>query len=84
MNDLEMEIGRTLGASAFFIYQAVKNNPRLSTRDIEVETGLSYNQIQVHLKNLRECNILKRDKVFLTNTNGYLYTPNEKELWKFH
>lgn len=85
MNELEMEIGRTLGASAFFIYQAIKHSQNLSARDLEVETGMSEKQIKVHLKNLLECQIVTREQKFLRYCRGYVYSSNEaKETWKIH
>lgn len=84
MTELEMEIGRLLGASAFFIYQTIKHNPGFTARDIEIETGLSENCVQKTLQRLRECKAVNfRLKPGTSKTQ--LYSPNEeRETWKFH
>jgi predicted transcriptional regulator len=85
MSELEMEIGRTLGASAFFIYQTLKYNPKSSLKDLAVETGISDRQIKVYLKHLLDCNVITRQQVFLRYCKGFIYQLNEeKETWKFH
>jgi predicted transcriptional regulator len=85
MNELEIEIGRTLGPSCFFVYQTLKHNSKLSLKDLEVESGMTDRQLKVILKNLIECGIVTREKVFLRYCKGFLYSSNEqKETWKFH
>lgn len=85
MSELEMEIGRTLGASSFFIYQTIKHMAKVSVVDLEAETGLTHKSIKIHIKNLLECGIITRERVFLRHCNGYIYTAvKETETWKFH
>jgi predicted transcriptional regulator len=85
MNELEMEIGRQLGAASFFIYQTIKHNPKSSLKDLEVGTGLNEKSVKLHLKNLLECGIITREQVFLRYCKGFIYTSNEaKETWKLH
>lgn len=84
MNELEMELGRTLGASCFFVYQALKQSPSMSRRDIEMETGLSEVTVLRCINVLKETNVIKQ----LNKQQGVrppLYAKNEeKETWKFH
>jgi DNA-binding transcriptional regulator GbsR (MarR family) len=85
MSELELEIGRTLGASSFLIYQFIKFNPGVTHLEIQIETGLSQNCVSQCLKKLKETNVLK----YKTRSAGYVkssqYSENkEKETWKFH
>lgn len=85
MSELEMEIGRTLGSSAFFVFQFIKNNPGSTSRDIQVETGLSENCVWITLNKLKDTNVVK----YTERTAGYrkskMYVENgEKDTWKFH
>lgn len=84
MNELEMEIGRSLGASSFFIYQFIKANPGATSRDIQVETGLSENCVQSCLVKLRETNVVE-SKLQPGASRWKVYKENkERETWKFH
>lgn len=85
MNELEMEIGRTFGASTFFIYQTIKHNPNVSAKDIAVETGLSETCIQAALVRLRESHVVKFTMSKYGNRKEIKYSDNEeKQSWKFH
>lgn len=80
MSELELEIGRTLGASAFLIYQYIKFNPRATSREIQIETGLSENCVWMTLKELKYANIISYNTRVKTNE----YVENkEKDTWKF-
>lgn len=82
MNEMEMEIGRNFGASAFYIYQTIKHNPKVSLKELEVETGMTDRQIKVHLKNLFECKIITKETAMVKRCYGYRYSSNEqKEQW---
>lgn len=84
MTDLEIEIGRSIGASAFFVYQTIKANPGLTKKEIECETGLSTACVFAVVRKLVD------SKVIITKEKSHkirssLYIENkEKELWKFH
>lgn len=84
MNELEMEIGRTLGASCFFIYQTVKANPNFSARDVQMETGLSENCVCSSLAKLRHSNVLERKRRTENSIDKtFVYKENkEKDSWK--
>lgn len=84
MNELEMQIGRILGASCFFIYQTVKANPNFSARDVQIETGLSENCVCSSLAKLRLSKVLERKRRTESNLDKtFLYKENkEKETWK--
>lgn len=86
MSELEMEIGRTLGASCFFIYQTVKHNPNVTAKELECETGLSKTCIDNSLRKLYETGVLERKMPEKGPApRPYLYKENDrKETWKFH
>lgn len=82
MNDLEVEIGRTLGASAFFVYQVVKENPNSTALDIQVETGLSETCVSTVLAKLRKAKVLEYKNIYKCK---FSYKENkEKDKWEFH
>lgn len=84
MSELEMEIGRTLGASCFFIYQFIKYNPGATSRDIQIETGLSENCVWMSLNKLKSANVL-RTKLKTGTSRVSEYKENEaRETWMFH
>lgn len=85
MNELEMEIGRTLGSSAFFIYQFIKNNPRVTSKDIQCETGLSEHCVWMTLNKLKDTNVVRFSERVAGYRKSKMYVENEaKETWKFH
>jgi predicted transcriptional regulator len=84
MTELEVEIGRTLGSSCFFVYHFVKNNPGVTPRDIEIQTGLTWGTVRSILERLNESNILDR-QLMKGKSRLMTYKPNEKqETWKIH
>lgn len=83
MSELEMEIGRTLGASCFFIYQTIKHNPGATSIDIEMETGLSKYCVLGNLKKLVETGVLN-ETLKPGHSRLKAYRENQKETWKFH
>lgn len=85
MNDIEIEIGRTLGANCFFIYQAMKQNSSFTLNEVMIETSLSKNGAEICMKKLLDTNVLKRDRQSFGSIRQYIYKiNNEKETWKFH
>ncbi len=85
MNDLEIEIGRTLGPSCFFIYQTMKQNSSFTLNEVMIETALSKNGAENCVKKLLDTNVLKRDRQSFGSIRQYVYKiNNEKETWKFH
>ena len=85
MNELEIEIGRTLGPSCFFIYQTMKENSSFTLNEVMTETALSKNGAEICVKKLLDTNILKRDRQSFGSIRQYLYKiNNEKDTWKFH
>lgn len=85
MNDLEIEIGRTLGANCFFIYQTMKQNHSFTLNEVMTETALSKNGAETCLKKLIDTNVLKRDRPSVGISRQFIYkVNNEKETWKFH
>jgi predicted transcriptional regulator len=84
MSELELEIGRTLGASCFLIYQFIKHNPGSTSRDIQIETGLSENCVWMSLNKLKEANVI-RHKLRTGTSRVNEYKENEeREKWMFH
>jgi predicted transcriptional regulator len=85
ITEKEMEIGRSFGATAFYIYQTVKCNPNSSLTQIEAETGMTDRRIKIYLKTLVDCGMLTRERRRLVHSTGYVYSCNqEQSLWKFH
>lgn len=85
MSELELEIARTLGASAFLIHQFVKNNPNATSTEIQIETGLSENCVWTNLNKLKSTNVLQFSKKQYSNYKRKVYRENEdRQEWKFH
>lgn len=85
MTELEMQIGRTLGASSFFIFQTIKANPNVTLRDIMMETELSPGCVETAVAKLKASNIVERQMQVIGPTRQYLYKENKAyETWKFH
>lgn len=85
MNDLEIEIGRTFGASAFFLYKILESNNRLTVRDLEMESGISDKALKYLLKLMTDTGILTREYGYLRYAKGYRYSINkDKSEWKLH
>lgn len=84
MNELELEIGRTLGSSCFFIYQFIKNTPGATSRDIQIETGLSEMCVWMSLKKLRTANVLQTKLKTGTSRVSEYKENKERESWTFH
>jgi predicted transcriptional regulator len=85
MNDLEIEIGRTLGASCFFIYHTMKQSSSFTLNEIMTETALSKNGAENCVKKLLDTNVLKRHRPAFGSVRQFIYkVNNEKQTWKFH
>lgn len=83
MSELEIEIGRTLGASCFFIYQVIKDRRDFSVIDVEIETGLSNYCVWTNLKRMSEKNIIVKGE--RSGPKFLVYKPNNaKETWKLN
>lgn len=77
MSELEMEIGRNLGASAFFIYQTLKSYPNMTVFEIMAETGMSENAIRTAVSKLESCGHL--NKICRVRGQFHTYTVNVSE-----
>lgn len=85
ISELEMEIGRTLGASCFLVYQFIKHNPGVTSNEIHIETGLSKNCVWTSLNKLKDTNVVKvREKLVGYNKNHLFSHNEEQQTWKFH
>ncbi len=84
MNRDEMQIGKSFGSAAFFIYLVIKRKPRATTVDIITGTGITERQIKTHIKTLLECGIIRRERIFFNPGNGFIYSSNNemRETWK--
>jgi DNA-binding MarR family transcriptional regulator len=78
VSEFEMEVGRKFGATAFFIYQALKCNPNSSIKDLEIETGMHEKIIRAHLKNMELTGLLTKEQKFLRYCRGYVYKIKEE------
>ncbi len=58
----ELEIGRTLGPSSYYIYSVYKNENWFTIRDVEITTGLSHTCVETNVKKLLETGLLTRRK----------------------
>jgi predicted transcriptional regulator len=84
MSDLEMEIGRTLGPAAFFIYQYIKHNPGSTQIEMQTGLGLSWCTVRRLLIALEETKVINHTlKVGQSRTREYREN-GAKETWKFH
>lgn len=75
MSEAEIAIGRTLGSSAFFIYQTLKHSPKMSAKDLEEQTGMTYRQITTLLKNMMESGIVSRERENIGYASSFVYSP---------
>lgn len=85
VSELEMEIGRKLGASAFLAFQFIKHNPGSTPTDTKMETGLSECTVWTVLKKLRDSNVVtftipSRGQ---SKTKSYRVNP-DNQTWKIH
>lgn len=84
MSELEIEIGKTLGASAFFVYQYVKHNPGATQNMICIDLGLSTETVHRVMINLVDTKVVTQLEK-RSETRARKYKENEaKETWKFH
>jgi predicted transcriptional regulator len=84
MTELEMEIGRNIGSSAFYIYQTLKHNNGMTKKELECETGLSTECIRNTVNKLVDSLIIT-PKAKVPGIRPTVYIANvEKETWKIH
>lgn len=77
MSETEIQLGRLLGASAFFIYQTLRTTPEASMIELEQSTNLSLKTVRAHLKSLIELNVVTKREVFEEARECFVYTSNE-------
>ncbi len=85
MSEQEMKLGRTLGSSALFIYQALKFAPESTLSELELETRINMKTVRKHLKSLMECNVVIKREVLGTYNESFAFRSNDDHnSWKLH
>lgn len=83
MLQLELEIARQLGASAFLVHAVLKNRSNLTRRELEIETGLSDKCIQTTTQKMVDAGIVFKHQTHLgKNVKLNRYSLNDSLEWR--
>lgn len=79
MTHKEVDIIQKLGSSSFSIYSYLKEFPRSSNTDLQINLAISMPTIRKSFQKLEDCNVVKR---VIKKNNTREVIINSEENWK--